>query len=480
MPGRNQADREARGEGHQQSEPERAKIEMDRFCAGHSGREAGRQRLNADRGHHPSAHRREEREHQPLRHQETGQAAPAGAQRGAHREFLVPLERSCQLEPADIDGRDHEQDRHREEQRDERSGHRLGHCVLDLFEPEARRGVLGGMGLDHSGGNQAQLGLDRGLGGARIPAGDHLEVLTSPTPVRYAPRITQDPPDPGSRLHHVVIPGRQHSRHQHLARAEQDLPPHDRRIAAEPGAPEFVREDHHAVAVGIVFVGAEVAAQHGVNAQNPEVAGGNPESHQDFRAVVAHQGRPPPSGCGNASQGVGLFPDVLDRFKSESAGKIGRSPLRNHVELIGGPVGKRAENDRVCHAEDRGRGADPEAECCGAGQREGGHPPQCTGGPAQVFQESDHESVSGRWGCRGAWGVPQNGDEDLSPETEARGRPGELFHQVAHDPVAHPHVDQAVPEPQSQAGRLFQEGSRPTSRPRAIRRMAERDSRTAF
>src|SRR5262249_5676772 len=74
-----------------------------------------------------------------------------------------------------------------------------------------------------------------------------------------------------------------------------------------------------------------------------------------------------------------------------------------------------------------------------------------------------------------------DGEEGLAPEPPARPMGLEPFDEVADYGLAHPPVDQRLGDPQRESGRgRDHEGSNPTSRPRAMRRIAPSAARSSF
>src|SRR5712692_14390 len=72
-----------------------------------------------------------------------------------------------------------------------------------------------------------------------------------------------------------------------------------------------------------------------------------------------------------------------------------------------------------------------------------------------------------------------DGEERLAPEPPAGGAGLEPFDEIADDRLGDALVDQCLGEPQRETGRVH-DGSSPTSRPLAMRRIAPRAARSSF
>jgi hypothetical protein len=174
---------------------------------------------------------------------------------------------------------------------------------------------------------------------------------------------------------------------------ECDVLPDDAPVAAEAPLPDSVIEHHDASAAGLLFLGSEVTAERGRDAQHAEEGCGDVGDTNLFRfAGAAGQRLPRAPLRGNPVE------DLLARAPVEEVGwrhdvvvfPFFRTAFPDHHEFAGAGVGQLAKQHGVDDAEDGAVGADAERE---GDDDEGGEPgvsdehPACV---APVLQQCAH------------------------------------------------------------------------------------------
>ena len=149
-----------------------------------------------------------------------------------------------------------------------------------------------------------------------------------------------------------------------LAADAQDLAEHGR-IAGEALQPVVVRQHHHRRRARAVVSGVERPAEHRAETHDREVVSGHQADVDTHRVVVAHQAEGHRRVLGDAAaEGLRGGTEVVDLGHREThvvaAGAGGR--LAKIHQPIAVPVRQRPQQHAAHHAEDRGVGADAEAQ----------------------------------------------------------------------------------------------------------------------
>ena len=130
-------------------------------------------------------------------------------------------------------------------------------------------------------GRKLHLRVGGGEGDAGLQTRGDLKVLVS---VRAFGIKLERQPDLSFGVGEELLPDYADDRIRLIAQREPF--PHDRRIAAEAAPPEAVAQHHHVAAVGRVLERREGAAEHGLGAEEPEVAFGNVDAVELLGAVA--------------------------------------------------------------------------------------------------------------------------------------------------------------------------------------------------
>jgi hypothetical protein len=161
--------------------------------------------------------------------------------------------------------------------------------------------------------------------------------------------------------------------------------PHHRGVAAEPLAPERVRQHHDAPRAGALLVGAEGAPEERAGAEQGEEAGGDVTREQllgpplaaQERGLAAHEGHPL-----RGARGLRL-PVEEGGVRGEALPAVGAA-LGDPGEPRRVAVGEPAQQHAVHHAHHRGGGADAEREGEHRGGGEGRRAPEGPQGLPQL------------------------------------------------------------------------------------------------
>ena len=293
--------REQHGDDHgeRQGEGEHRAVNADLAGAWAVPLGEGDQHPHTTKSQHKTERGPEERQHQVFGEQELAEARGAGAQRGAHREFVFAAHAAHERQVGDVRAGDDEDKGRGAHQEPEGELGLLPEDFLEWRECDrvARRRIVGlGMVGVHPLGDGGDFGarlLDRRTGGE---AGDHL---------RHAMRATGDHHRAHVVLavHHVhdgVDAGRevrgrlQHAHDLDGLAADPHRLADDRAVAAKAFLPVLVREHHHGGGAGAIVTRAKGAAEHGGQAHDREVIPGDEadvDAHRVLFAQQAHRDR---------------------------------------------------------------------------------------------------------------------------------------------------------------------------------------------
>ena len=203
----------------------------------------------------------------------------------------------------------------------------------------------------------------------------------------------------------------------------------DRRIGAEPAAPEAVAEDHRR------------ASRSGVSSaavKSRPIAGVTPSMRKKFddtRMPLTRSGSPLATSVGiherierHVLERVAALAPVEERGVADVAGRSGRAALADHDEPIGIRVRQRAQQHGVEDAEDRGVRADAERQRHERDRREAGRAPQQPRGVAHVARQIDDQATAPRrragWSAAEPGGARGRSARAISSATRARSASG--------------------------------------------------------
>ena len=379
-------------------------------------RRAGGEREHAsiDRGRGNAAQalgpRRHEHGQRPARHRDTGdgaqggqdqaldealpeEARPPGAQRDPQRDLRTARRRPRGEQPRDIDAGDQQQDPDAPEEREERRPD-LPHAVR--LEPDrvvAAPGapVLGELPRDsrrdcvdleprllerhiglHSAHDAQKLLAARALGHLGPERHPRLEVVGHR----------------GVRGQQQLERGGHHPDDRRRLPVEEDAPPDDGRIAAVPPLPQGIAQEDARGRVPPLVVARERAAEGSFGAQHREEIRRHESDPQLLRLAFARQRRAVRPDRAEAGEELRPLPQIRElRTRQGRARVAGLGHVGPHERQPGGfAVRKRRQQHRVDHAEDRGAGADPEAQCQHRREREAGRLPEAAPRIADVAQ----------------------------------------------------------------------------------------------
>ncbi len=148
-------------------------------------------------------------------------------------------------------------------------------------------------------------------------------------------------------------------------------PPDDRRVAAEPPAPERLAKDREAVAARRVLVGREEPPQQRPHAKRLEEAVGDPGREPDFRPRIAGDVERPGLHPRQMFEGRGPLAPVEEVARGDVERlQIGRARFPQRDDAIGVGIGKRPQQDLGGDAVDGDRRPEAERQDCDGGDGE--------------------------------------------------------------------------------------------------------------
>ena len=360
-------------------------IERDCRDARHAVRHRRAEHLNGPPRDNDRARGTGNGQHQAFGQELAHETPTAGAERGPDTCIALLRAGAGEQQARDVGARDEQHDADRAEQHQHPRPDAGAHDVIDE-RPDANPAVLvpDGVRLLDRIGHRAHLRFrltERHVG---LQSRNHLQIPDAHAEIAD-PLVGWDDirhPDVGraggadgvgkSRRHHpddlvAAVVG---------ARAafevlEWDRPADDLRVCAKTAAPEPIAEDRHAVAALELMFSGERPAECGSNAQHAEELRGDALRHErlGFGARLAEREPAARDRC-HGLEHLLLFGPVAKVLRCDRGERFGigigtcrlARALANGNEPIVLVEGQAAQDHRIHHRKDRGRGADAEGE----------------------------------------------------------------------------------------------------------------------
>ncbi len=318
---RQQAEDHAGGKRCEQRKDQRRRIEADLIRARHTGRGQRGERARRPECQQQSADRADEGERQAFGQHLAHQSAAIGADRRAQRQLAQASSASREQQVGHV-GACHEQ--HQSDRSGQQRKHRpclTDHRVEQRCDEDALIGIADREVALEASGDGVEFGarlLDRH---AVLQPGDAANKMAAAIGLRGTEAVGRE--DVGAALGidlDVTIARRQHADDSCGPRVQRDRSADDRRIGAEAAAPEAIAQDDCHLGIGRVVLGAEDAAEGGLNAERRK------ESRRHVHAADALGLALPAADREEADKSVRARP--FDR-SSRRAGNPGSRPARD-------------------------------------------------------------------------------------------------------------------------------------------------------
>jgi hypothetical protein len=368
-----EAEEEAGDEGDAEREQEHAPVASHLLQPGKTRGHEPQERAGQGRGEQQGEPAPEDREQRALGEGLAHDAGPRRAERPPDRDLAVAGRGPGQEQAADVDAGDEEHDADRAQQEHEAAAVVADHLLVERDEPQrpprggrvvdrvllaqaARedlepgpRLVQGEPGLEPADRpRQHPLGADGGHGERRrVEAGgdEHVGVVLE-------------------ALARVPELGGQHADHRVEVRVEPHRLAEHAGIGAVEPAPEAVADHRAFVETGAPIGPRERAAERGADAEHLEVAGAHAEGFDALGFLAAREVGVDRPGHGHVGEHARALLQVFELGRGHpDVGEIeaGQVVLHGH-ELLRARVGERAQEHGVHDREERGVGADSDAE----------------------------------------------------------------------------------------------------------------------
>ena len=341
------------------------------------------------------------REHRALDEQLPDDAAAAGADRRANRDFALADRRARQQHIGDVAAGDDEQEADRAEERIERAAELAHHPVDDGNDAEAEAGrvvvrPLGGAPrADHV---QLRFGFGGGHTGAEVG-------LERTRPARCLRIVAALHRRRQPQIGDVPLEARRHHPDDSVGLAVQHQRAADHaRIGTEACHPGAVVHDGDRRRAGRHVAIVEHAADERRYAEKVEAVRRHPVERQALGAGVAHPVRAELARADDVLERGGLLLIVEEllgaeiRAADDAAGAVAQDDVD---EAIGAGIRKRIQRDVAQHAVDDRDGADPEGEREDGDEREAGRPQQRADAvghvAAKILEPHERARVAGQF-----------------------------------------------------------------------------------
>ena len=370
---RSDAEGETIEDGNQQCEREDRAI-------GPGGGEA-RDALGRQRGQHAPGEARqgesgqsaEYTEHGAFRQGVADDVAAAGPQSQPHGHFAMSSHGARQQEIGHVGATDEQEDRSRRHQKEETGRGATERAVAQRVDGQPPPGVAGGPGAFEAVADRRQILPRLGQRDAGTKPGHRAEAEVVAILLRGVHRkgrpeihVRGGRADAGGHAHGEIEIRRHDPDDGAGVPVDLELAAHHGTVRLETAHPQSVTEDHDA-GTGPVFLGADVAAEHGGDAQGRKQVGGDGESVERLRqgAGIAREVEERVVKCGYGGKGACVPGKILhvEPGYPIGVGGIGVGEIGAELyQLAGAGVRQGLQQHGADGSEDHGGGAHAERD----------------------------------------------------------------------------------------------------------------------
>ena len=405
LEGRREPRQQARQQGHSQGEQQDARIERQVTGDRHVVRNPEGERPQPPEGQEEPGRAAGGREQRALGEELAHHPPPAGAERRADGDLLLPRRRLGEQEAGHVHTGDQQHDPDGGEE-DQQSGPDVPHqLAAQRRHAVVPAGVGIGVGFFHSPGDLGHLGLRLGDADAGLQQTDR-EIAAVPPVLPSLGRKGQRHPDvrlggEPEAVRHLAAArkgetGGHHPHHRQRRAVDVEDAAEHVAVAAETALPEVVREQDGGPLALVVVLRQQDAAEQGRRAERLEELAGDPHRRDLLGIAVPREAQPVGVDDRHLRERLRRLPVVEGRRRDRQL--VGEADLPGQLRVRGPdhrqPLGiaerQRRQQHRIDDAEDRRVGADPQRQREDGDDRERRPLEQRPAGEAKVLQQGLH------------------------------------------------------------------------------------------